>query len=111
MCVSGLLGVQAAQVQVQRFDTGSVSVPGRRQREAAAIVDALHALPAPGLCWPCTLLGCCVAAEGWAGVRLSYASRPRYACERCSAMRLARCRARLCRPARFPDGVVDELGQ
>ena len=81
---------------------------GRRQREATAIVDALHALPAPGLCWPCTLLGCCVAAEGWAGVRLSYASRPRYACERCSAMRLATCGACLCRPARFPDGVVEE---
>ena len=62
----------------------------------------------PGLCWPCTLLGCCVAAEGWAGVRLSYASRPRYACERCSAMRLATCGACLCRPARFPDGVVEE---
>ena len=46
MCVSGLLGVQAAQVQVQRFDTGSVSVRRERQRMSTAIVETVYA---PGL--------------------------------------------------------------
>jgi len=56
--------------EVCSLDTGSVSVRAKRQREAAAIVDAVYALQRPVL----AMYLCGVAAEGWAGYVLGHAS-------------------------------------
>lgn len=76
--------------EVCPLDTGSVSVRAKRQREAAAIVDAVYALQRPVL----AMYLCCVAAEGWAGYALSYASWASLRVQLCRAPRLGRCGAR-----------------
>lgn len=61
-CVSGLLGVQAARVRYGSSIQQVCQYLARRQREAAAIVDALHARR-----WACAgHVHFRVAAEGWA---------------------------------------------
>lgn len=99
VCVSGLSGIQAALVRYGCSIQQVCQYLWKRQREAAAIVDAVHARR-----WACAgHVHFRVAAEGWAAHAMLAELAVHEGCE--NVIGWLRCETHRC--AGFPDGAVD----